>query len=85
MPEMNEIGRNVSCAIGIAWSADFASVATARPSGRQAGRAEHERDERRGQRVEVDVHAERRDRDGEQQARRRAMPVSAAPVSHAPR
>ena len=44
MPEMNEIGRNVSCATGIAWSAVCArAIATASAERRQAGRAEQQR------------------------------------------
>ena len=31
-PEMNEIGRNVSCASGCAWSEVFATVPSASPS-----------------------------------------------------
>ena len=67
MPEMNDSGRNVSWTTGCAWSADFTRLATATPSAARQPAPSSERDHGGRQRVQVDVHAEGRNGDREQQ------------------
>ena len=85
MPEMNEIGRNVSWASGIACSLVRTSEPAARPSAARQAAPSAAVTIAAGQRREVDVDAERRDGDDEQQRAPSRARSASRRRSHEPR
>ena len=84
MPEMNETGRNVSCATGIAWSASLTSEATATPSDARHAEPSTSVSAAAGS-FEAVISTPNAGTDTQNSRTMAPIPVSIAPVTHEPR